>query len=367
MPGSIHRRRWLIFLPFALLVVLAAVWTGLWFHAAARAETEIAALRAREATAGRSQDCASRSIGGYPFRIEVRCAGASFELAGAPTLRLTLPAIQTAVQVYDPSHLIGEFKGPLEVAERGRPAMAAVDWRLAQASVRGLPSAVERASLVLDAPKLRDPGLAGSDVLATAQRLELHGRPAAGSAVDGPSIEMVVRLTGALADKIHPLAGKPIDADIAAVLRGMNDLSPAPWPTRLRQWQARGGRIEILKARIAQDGAIAVGAGTLKLGPSGRLDGDLQVTVIGIEKILKIFDIERVISEGQIGAKLSALDRIIPGLGGIARQSAGPGLVAALGKRTILEDKPAVAFPVRFADGAVYLGPFQVGTVPPLF
>jgi len=26
-----------------------------------------------------------------------------------------------------------------------------------------------------------------------------------------------------------------------------------------------------------------------------------------------------------------------------------------------------VAFPVRFADGAVFLGPFQVGVVPPLF
>ena len=54
-------------------------------------------------------------------------------------------------------------------------------------------------------------------------------------------------------------------------------------------------------------------------------------------------------------------------LGGIARQSAAPGLVAALGQRTELEGKPAVAFPVRFVDGAVFLGPFQVGMVSPLF
>jgi hypothetical protein len=57
----------------------------------------------------------------------------------------------------------------------------------------------------------------------------------------------------------------------------------------------------------------------------------------------------------------------MPGLGGIARQSAAPGLVAALGERTALEGKPAVAFPVRFVDGTVFIGPFQVGAVPPLF
>jgi hypothetical protein len=33
----------------------------------------------------------------------------------------------------------------------------------------------------------------------------------------------------------------------------------------------------------------------------------------------------------------------------------------------LTEGKPAVAFPIRFTDGAVFLGPFQVGAVPPLF
>jgi hypothetical protein len=359
-------RRWLLFLPFVLVVVLAAVWSGLWFKAASRAETEVAALQTREARAGRSHDCASRSVGGYPFRIEVRCAGASFELAGTPPLRLSLPAVVTAAQVYDPGHLIAEFRGPLEIAERGRAPSAVLDWRLAQASVRGLPSAIDRASLVLEAPGVRDPGRTGSDVVATAQRFELHGRPA-GSAVEGRSVDIVVRLERALAEQLHPAAGRPIDAEIAAVLHGVDDVSPGPWPARLRQWQARGGRIEIMKSRIAQEGVIATGAGTLRLGASGRLDGDLQVSIVGIEKVLKMFDIDRVMSEGQIGATLGALDRVIPGLGGIARQNAGPGLVAALGKRTMLEDKPAVAFPLRFTDGTVYLGPFQIGTVPPLF
>jgi hypothetical protein len=154
-PAAAPRRRWLLFLPFALVVLLAAAWTGVWFYAAARAEAEIAAWRARERQAGRTQDCASQSIGGYPFRIEVRCGGASFELKGTPTLQLKLPFAVAAVQVYDPKLLIGEFTGPLEISEPGRPPAGIVSWTLAQASVRGLPAGVERASLALVEPTVR--------------------------------------------------------------------------------------------------------------------------------------------------------------------------------------------------------------------
>ena len=56
----------------------------------------------------------------------------------------------------------------------------------------------------------------------------------------------------------------------------------------------------------------------------------------------------------------------MPGLGNLARQNA-PSLVASLGQRTVLEGKPAVALPLRFVDGTVYLGPIQVGRTPPLF
>ena len=35
--------------------------------------------------------------------------------------------------------------------------------------------------------------------------------------------------------------------------------------------------------------------------------------------------------------------------------------------RAELEGKKARAFPLRFVDGAVFLGPLKVGQVPPLF
>ena len=41
--------------------------------------------------------------------------------------------------------------------------------------------------------------------------------------------------------------------------------------------------------------------------------------------------------------------------------------INALGKEAVLEGKKARAFPLRFVDGAVFLGPLKVGQTPPLF
>ena len=69
--------------------------------------------------------------------------------------------------------------------------------------------------------------------------------------------------------------------------------------------------------------------------------------------------------------KLSgALDRLVPGLGNVARQQAGANIAAGinlLGEQTTLEGKRAVALPLRFNDGAIFLGPIPIGNAPALF
>ena len=55
-------RRWLLWLPFALLLVLAAAWSGAWFYAASLAEKKIEEWRAREAQRGRVYACGSGGL-----------------------------------------------------------------------------------------------------------------------------------------------------------------------------------------------------------------------------------------------------------------------------------------------------------------
>ena len=56
---------------FSLLLIAAAGWSAFWFYAASQVDVKADAWRAQEAKAGRVYDCASRTVAGYPFRLEV--------------------------------------------------------------------------------------------------------------------------------------------------------------------------------------------------------------------------------------------------------------------------------------------------------
>ncbi len=364
------RRRWLVFLPFGLLVVLAVLWSGGWFYLAAKAQSAIDAWRAREAKADRVYGCGMQSIGGFPFRMEVHCSNPSAELADmAPPLALKAADALFAWQVYQPTLLIAEFAGPLTLGEPGKPPGLLANWQLAQASLRASPAGLERVSMVFEGPAVNRIGGGDADVL-KAGRIELHGRTIAGAPADNPAIDLALRLAAASAPALHPLVAEPFDADATGVLRGIADITPKPWPVLFKEWQVRGGSLEIGKMRVQQGEVIAVGAGTLALTPRGGLDGQMQVTVVGLEKVLQVLGINRIVSDGDLGSAIGALNRIMPGLGDIARQNAGAGIVAglgALGQKTTLEGRPAVSVPLRFDDGAVLLGPLLIGRAPPLF
>lgn len=363
------RRRLWLFVPFALLVALAVIWSGLWFYAASRAETAIAGWRAREAKSGRSYECATQSISGFPFRIEVRCTAPVAELRGK-NAQVVLKGADLVIlaQIYQPTLLIGEFKSPMTIADPGQPPAYVVNWSLGQSSVRGTPRAPQRGSLVFDNIKVQRPG--SDAVVLSAKRLELHGRIAAGSVTDNPVLDLGLRTTAASAPEVHQITAAPLDAEVSATLHGLADFAPKPWPARFREMQQRGGRIDIVNARVQQGETIAVSAGSLGLTERGNLDGQLTMTVVGLEHVLKQLDLEGIFSKGRVGSAIDKLDKLLPGLGGIARKQAGPGILVgldALGKRTTLEGKPAVTVLLRFVDGRVMLGPLPVGRTPPLF
>jgi hypothetical protein len=366
-----RRRRWPVFVPFFLVVVLAALWTAGWFYIAARAPGEIDAWRAREAAAGRLYGCGTQSIAGFPFRMEVRCSDPSAQLSDmAPPLALKAADAFVTWQIYQPALLIGEFAGPLSLGEPGKPASFVAHWGLAQASLRASLAGPERVSLVCERPSLDRLDGAGNPSVFRAERLELHGRRVEGSPAENPAVDLVLRLVAASAPTLHPILAESLDADVTGVLSGVADVAPKPWPVLFRQWQARGGSLQISKARVQQGDVIAVGEGTLSLTPRGGLSGQMQVTIVELAKVLQALGINQIVSQGDIGSALDALDRMLPGLGTIARQNAGAGIVAglgAVGQNTTLEGKPAVTVPLRFDDGDVSLGPFRIGRAPPLF
>lgn len=356
-----------------LLVALVGSWSWFWHYATGRAETAIAGWRAREAIAGRVYTCGSQTIGGYPFRIEVTCSkAAALFRSNQPPVEVKTGEMLIAAQIYDPTLLITEFHGPLGVAEPGKPRFLEANWTLGQSSVRGTPAAPQRVSLVFDDPKVDRLGNGNRINVLHAKRIEVHGRIVEGTVTNHPVIEIVTRLRQAAAPTLHPAAARPLDADITAVLRGLNDFSPKPWPARFREIQAAGGRIDIADARVQQGETIAVGSGSLGLNANGRLDGQLRVTVAGLEPFLASINAQQTVQNSPDMDKVAgALDRILPGLGGIARQQANNSNfslgIMLLGQQTVLEGKQAVTLPLRIDDGTVFLGPIRIGDTPALF
>lgn len=374
-PESLQsRRRTGLRYTILLFIVLALIagWTGFWKFAAGKAQETIDGWRARESKSGRIYNCASQSVGGFPFRIEVNCDDASALFrSNQPPLELKTSSLVVMAQVYQPGLLISEFHGPLSIGEPGKAPDFIVDWKLAQSSVRGTPAAPIRASLVLDKPTVDRVKSSDRQSLLRARHIELHGRIAEGSAASKPVIEIVLQLDQASASTLHPAAEQPIDANIIAVLRGLNDFSPKPWPARFREIQAAGGRIDITQARVQQGEILAVGGGSLSLNGNGRLEGQLRVTMAGLDQFLaEIGAQQRVQTSPNMDKLVGALDRLAPGLGDVARQQAGANIslgINLLGEQTTLEGKRAVTLPLRFNDGSVFLGPIPIGNTPALF
>ena len=390
-PAPRRRPLWRLFIMPALLVVAAAAWSAFWLYAASEVGVRADAWAAQEAKSGRVYACGKRSVAGYPFRLEVTCDDASVALvsqtAGAQApFTARLSEIMVIAQIYQPKLLIAEFKAPATLADHGQPPSMKVSWTTGQSSVVGLPDVPERASIVFDNPSIDRVNGPVATPLARASRVELHGRLAEGSAKNNPVIETALKISGGSVQEVHPVLAAAFDADIDTKLTGLKDFSPKPWPERFRELQAAGGHVEIVRSRIQQGDLISVAAGTLTLNAQGRIDGELQMTVAGIEKVIPALGIEKMLEEGVPQATLDrvapgvksqdlnnlfgALDRAIPGLGKVVKQNANTGVAAginSLGKEAELEGKKARAFPLRFVDGAVFLGPLKVGQVPPLF
>lgn len=375
-PEPARRRSWPLLVPALIVVILAGGWCAFWFYAAGKARDIITDWRQREAKSGRVYACTNESIGGFPFRIEVRCSDPQAEFRGAqPPLALRAADLLVALQIYQPNLLIAELGGPLAMAERGQPAKFTANWSQGRASIRGTPSNPERVSIVFDDPVLDRRDGAAPERAFTAKHAEVHGRLASGTVRDKPVIDIALNLAGAVAPTFHPLAAQPFDIDLDTQLLGLRNFDPKPWPQRFREIQQANGRIEVRSARLRQGEALAVAAGALSLNAAGQLNGELQVTVAGLDKLLPSLGVDQLVradsaTAQKLDSAFNSLDRMIPGLGGLARQRAGLGVAAGaalLGEPAELEGRKAVRLPLKFVDGDVQLGPIRLGKIAPLF
>jgi hypothetical protein len=340
---SSSRRAWRLWAPFGAILVLALAWSGLWLLAAHKAEAVIAAWIEQEARAGRVYACGTRTVGGYPFRIEVRCSDPVMELTSLqPPRTVRGKALVAVAQVYQPGLILAEITGPVSIAETASPAALRADWRLAQASLGAVGRRPERLSIVLDDVRLERMDGVTAEALGGAKRVEVGIHRNASESGAMPPVDFAATIAGAMIPA-GPLGGKPIDGETAGVLRGLSDFKPMPMSARLKEWQMAGGRLELTRLRLQQGEAVAIAAGDIGLVASGRPDGTFSITMAGFDQVVR---------------------EIVRG-GGLQ-----VGLIAGLtflGRPAEIDGRRAIAVPLRIKDGSMSLGPIPLGKLDPLF
>ncbi|MCC2111019.1 MAG: DUF2125 domain-containing protein [Hyphomicrobiales bacterium] len=325
-----------------VLLVAAAVWTYFWFDIAGRAEAELELQLARAADEGMVVECAERSFGGFPFRLELDCTKPHFDLDGNGGTYAMGERLRVVSMVWAPFKIVAVLDGPAvaRTPETVEPVRA--EWSSARASAEFSSESLDRLSVEFADLRLGPGSTAAAQIIPniTMKLFEAHGRPVpddpTGTDLDFAGRAVDLDIIAADGHTV-PLMSLDLDTTIRKALPVL--LSPAQTAEKLKSWQVAGGRLEIHRFRGALgDTALADGSGTLATDATGRLEGRIEARMAGIERLLA------------------------PAGGAIAQL--GPMI---LGPETELEGRRARSVVVKFKEGRVQIGPLGIGDLPPLY
>lgn len=359
------RRRWLIALPAVALVLAAAGWSVAWFYAAGRAQTEIDAWIAREASEGRNWSCADRELGGFPFRFELICAEPTVSFAGAGQWSARMARAHAVAQVWNPSHIIAEFQGPARLSEAASGRELVGNWSLLQVSGVGREGRAERLSVAANDYSLAE----GGTTLFSARHAELHvrhhpgeaagtldiaagfkgatglapGAPVRASMSTSPGAKPAA--TAAVTPAAAP-AAPMVDAEFEATVTGVSPFRSMPPAQRLALWQQAGGRVKLLQAEVSGGGGALSASGDLGLDALRRPDGKLDLSLVKAQQLFTAL--------ASAGLMPDFMANLAPAM-----------MMAGLPAK--VDGAKASTFPFVFRDGRVALGILPLGKIGPLF
>lgn len=263
--------------PFAVALVLVAVWSGVWVWARGEAASRMDAAVADLSRAGYEISWKTREIGGYPFRMDVTLTDASIrERSG---WALETPRLEAEAYMHAPGHWMLATPAGLTFV-RPEKGPVTVTGKVIHASVSHFDAAPP--SFDFQGVSLNfQPGVGAQPFsLSAADNVEFHLR--GNAQLDEGLVAFEVKNGKArLAGLFARIAGdKPISILWQATLTKMSAFNGADWPSAVAHWTQAGGQMQLRQGGItAGDAVIGANSGTLTVGSDGRLRGVLDVTL----------------------------------------------------------------------------------------
>jgi hypothetical protein len=302
----------------AILAMAVSVW---WVMATRMADAGFDRWLASEAASGRPWTCASRSIGGYPFRVELRCDGLAMTTDKSELRSVSLTGFLAIAQIYDPKHVIVDINGPMRVG-LANDQTATVSWAVMRSSLHfETPQRADRVSWVVDGLALET---SNPLVAAKLGHAEFHARKIDGEPGGPSDIETVITASDAMMRDVQP----PASFEAHLMTKKGWLLIENPGPSGLENWRASGGEFLIDQWDMKRGQQSLILKGSLTLDDGHRLNGKIDFSATGLGETLK-----------ESGLSI---------LGG------------SLGAGT-------VKLPLTFNKGRVLIGPLKIIDIPPLY
>jgi hypothetical protein len=336
-PWRPRPRRLGLWIPFILLGIALIALAGAWFYARGRILTGLETARSQPAGSPVAIAFGAASVHGFPFRLDVDLTDAHvWDPSG---WSLSAPRLKAEAYLFSPSHwiayapdgvVVGRRRaGPLVVTGKAlRASLSDIGRRPPRLSVEGL-------DLTFSTPRGAQPFL-----LTRAQEFHLHTKAgpddqgAAYLEIDGAN----ARLSGLLA---RIADRKPVSLVADLIYSHADALAGGSWPQALRDWAQAGGEANVRHLRlVAGQALIDAKPGTLGIGPDGRLQGALTLTMRQAERMI-----------GAMGSE------------GTLTPDATRSALAVSGVR----GAPAATLVLHFEAGRTTLGPVAIGPSPRLY
>lgn len=244
----------LLILPLLVLVVLAG-WTGYWFYAQARAESELDRAAARLGAQGGAFDCSDRQWQGFPLRLTMTCDGTRLDLPGGPLVEIE--DLQATAHLYDPRRV---------VVRSNEIAVDAGEGRI----VRGRDIAV--IARLIDRDRLEF-SAAGKDL----------------NFADGRMPEIAVDLI-----------------EVEGTVENLPDSRPGDLGTLLREAAQVGSQVTIERFEAQMEDIRLTASGTVELTPDGP-EGTLSTTVTNYDAFLAELERRGAVSTNAVQASSMVL------------------------------------------------------------
>ncbi|MEI9929059.1 MAG: DUF2125 domain-containing protein [Rhizomicrobium sp.] len=280
-----YSSRFFLYAPFAFLLLIGAAFGVYWWHAAGALERRLDAMQTHEAMPGVTVRYATRSVGGFPFNLDVVFTDfrVSVETGHGPFVwrgeNFALHAL-----TYGADKTIFEAAGKQSFA-----------WKDTEGAEHVLPfdAGSLHASAIRNAGGLSRFDLDivgfGSPAL-TAARIQFHIRHTAdGKSLDvfasGDDIHFSPQLRGAFGDqlKLVGLQGSVSQASAFDVLRaGKTD-----WRSAVETWRNRPGRLRVEPLEFNWvNGPDMIGKGAMSLDGGHRPEGIVDFKTTGVPQWL---------------------------------------------------------------------------------